>query len=428
MEYIERKIDPEVFDYLNDNEPRGVILAGIIGVGKTTLAQRLADKLKIKFRIFNFTGDDIQFRQSVADNSYYLIKNIRSQTNERALVIVDEIQKTPEILDSVKLAFDEENISFIVTGSEPQYLLKEAKKRLQRRARSFFIYPLGLNEIYSNKKFCDKITFNKWFDLLNGKSPDMLLDVKGDWNKIREDFSVFRHYGTIPLVYREKSSKAKLISLANIIDRGYVPVQGIKQEEADTILNELAKLNNREFKYQTILNKTRFKRREKINNVIDFYINSGVLTSKRRKLFIDKKSSYHIIYSFVDPGLAFYITKNFSGEGDNGFDLESIVFSQIKNWRNSFLFPYKISYFTPYLITPSEQIKYKDGEIDFIIEAGKTLIPIEVKANNNINNINVPVLKNFIRSGRSAFGIVFYQGAPWLDKKNKIYYLPLALL
>jgi len=162
--------------------------------------------------------------------------------------------------------------------------------------------------------------------------------------------------------------------------------------------------------------------------VIDFYINSGVLTSKRRKLFIDKKRSYHIIYSFVDPGLVFYITKDFSGEGDNGFDLESIVFSQIKNWRNSFLFPYKISYFTPYSITPSEQIKYKDGEIDFIIEAGKTLIPIEVKANNNINNINVPVLENFIRSGRAAFGIVFYQGAPWLDKKNKIYYLPLALL
>jgi len=428
MEYVERKIDSEVFDYLDDDEPRGVILSGIIGVGKTTLAQRLAEDLKKRFKIFNFTGDDIRFRQSVADDSYFLIKSIRSQTNERVMVIVDEIQKTPEILDSIKLAFDEENISFIVTGSEPQYLLSEAKKRLQRRARSFYIYPLGLNEIYSGKKLCDRITIDKWSDLLSGKPPDILLKAKGDWAEIRRDFSIFRYYGTIPLVFKEWSSKLKLISLANIIDRGYVPIQGIRQEEADTILYELAKLNNKEFKYQTILNKTRFKRREKINKVIDFYISNGILARKKRKLFIDKKSSYHIVYSFVDPGLAFYITKDEDRGNSNGFDLESIVFSQLNNWRNFPLFNFKVSYFTPYMVTPSEQIKYKDGEIDFIVESGETLIPIEVKANNKINNIDVPLLKNFIRSGRSDFGIVFYLGAPWLDKRNKIYYLPIALL
>jgi len=176
------------------------------------------------------------------------------------------------------------------------------------------------------------------------------------------------------------------------------------------------------------LNRTRFKRREKINKVIDFYMNSGVLASKKRKLFVDKKSSYHIVYSFIDPGLAFYIARDFLDKNDNGFDLESIVLSQIKNWRNFFLSPYEIGYYTPYLTTPSEQIKYKDGEIDFIVQAGKVLIPIEVKSNHNINNINLPVLKKFIRSGRSPFGIVFYQGAPWLDKKNNIYYLPLAVL
>lgn len=75
-----------------------------------------------------------------------------------------------------------------------------------------------------------------------------------------------------------------------------------------------------------------------------------------------------------------------------------------------------------------ESRKYKTGSIDFLIETHNSIIPIEVKTTNNLNHISTPIIEELIQSGRSKYGIVFYQGAPWLNKKKSIYYLPLAML
>ena len=429
MKYIPRHVEPEIINYLQSASPRGIILAGIIGVGKTTLVRKIIGDLGMEYACFSFSGDDLVFRQAVAADTHYIIKTIRSKTAEKALVFVDEIQKTPEILDAIKLAFDEEKISFIVTGSEPQYLLNQARKRLQRRARAFHLYPFSLNEIYSDMRLCDRVDTALWCELLEGASPNQLLRIKGNWTKIYEDYRSYRPFGTIPLIYQEKTRAEKLIAIANIINRGYMPIAGLTQNETETILTEIARLNNREFTYQTILNKTRLKRREKINAVIDFYSQNGLLLSRSRKLFSDHKQSYHTIYSFIDPGLVYYICSATHDAGtDNGFDIESVVHAQFKNWQNFYPFPHSVHYYTPYYMTPSGQIKYKTGSIDFLLEADPVIIPVEIKSTNNLNNISVHTLEDFIKSGRAEYGIVFYQGAPWLNKTKKIYYLPLAIL
>jgi len=429
MKYIPRQIEPEIIRYLHSGSPRGIILAGIIGVGKTTLVKHIIEKMKTSFVCFTFSGDDLKFRQEIAADTTYLLKTIRSKTSDRALVCIDEIQKTPEILDAVKLAFDEENISFIVTGSQPQYLLNQARQRLQRRARAFHLYPFSLNEIYSASSLCDHISPALWMNLLEGDLPDSLLEQKGDWLSIYDDFQKYRLFGTIPLVHQEKTKEEKLFAIANIINRGYQPIAGLTQLEEDTILSEIARLNNREFTYQTVLNKTRMKRREKINAVIEFYIQNGILLRRSRKLFADHKQSYHVIYSFVDPGLVYFICPPpEDSKTDNGFDLESIVHTQINNWQNYYHFPLSLHYYVPYYVTPSGQIKYKPGSIDFLIETRNSIIPIEVKTTNNLNHISTPIIEDLIRSGRSKYGIVFYQGAPWFNKKRNIYYLPFTLL
>ncbi len=429
MNYIPRQIETEIIRYINSGKPRGIILAGIIGVGKTTLVRQITEKLKDSFACFAFSGDDLKFRQAIAADTTYLLKTIRSRTSDPALVCVDEIQKTPEILDAVKIAFDEENISFIVTGSQPQYLLSQARQRLQRRARAFHLYPFSLNEIYSALNLCDQVSSTLWVNLLQGDLPESLMELKGDWLSIYNDYQKYRLFGTIPLVYREKTKEEKLIAIENIINRGYQPIAGLTQQEEDTILTEIAHLNNREFTYQTILNKTRLKRREKINTVIEFYIQNGILFQRSRKLFTDFKQSYHVIYSFVDPGIAYYICPPpGDSKTDNGFDLESVVHSQINNWQNFYHFPISTYYYVPYYVTPSGQIKYKTASIDFLIETHNSIIPIEVKTTNNLNHISTPVIEELIQSGRAKYGIVFYQGAPWLNKNKSIYYLPLAML
>ena len=429
MEYIPRKLEPILIDYLQDDLPRGVIIAGLIGVGKTTLITHALQILSREFKTFNYTGDDIQFRRSVAEDTRFLIKDIRSKTNERALIYVDEIQKTPEILDALKLAHDEENMSFIVSGSEPGFLIREVNHRLQRRAMVFHLFPLSINEIYSNQNMCEEVPMESWNAILNGVAPDHLLDVKGDWQDIYEDFSRFRATGTIPLVYREKTLLRKRQALASIIERGYYPINNLTQEQFDIIQTELARLNNREFAYQTIFRKTRINRRDKINAAINYLMDQGMLTSKRRKLFHEARLSYHVIYSFVDAGLASYLQRGDKlAQPDNGYDLESLVFSQLRNLNNISKYPLNFSYFTPYYVTPSGQVKYKDGEIDFLMDTGSNIIPVEVKATAEINRIDISILKTFMKEQNVPFGIVFYQGAPWVDKTTQLYYLPIALL
>lgn len=429
MEYVDRKLEEPLREYLLDSYPRGAIVAGIVGVGKTTMIHKVLGDLDSHFAIFKFSGDDIRFRRLVTEDSRYLIKDIRSKTNERALVFVDEIQKTPEILDALKLAYDEEGISFVVSGSEPQYLLQEAQHRLQRRARAFSLFPFSLNEIYADKGLCDLVTLEEWKEILAGALPDKLLSKKGDWAAIRKHYKLLRATGTIPLVMREKSVNRKRLALRSILERGYFQVAGLSQEQFDIIQTELANLNNREFVYQTIFNKTRLSRREKINAAIDSLISKGILVKKKRKIFVNARSSYHVIYSFVDPGLAAYLVQTGSHwSQDDGYDLESVVFSQLLNWGNVHDSRLKISYFTPYIVTPSRQIKYRDGQVDFIIEGGLYPIPVEVKSSDSLNRINTRVLSDLMKMQDIPFGIVFYQGSPWLDREKNIYYFPLALL
>lgn len=429
MEYIPRKLEPVLVDYLLDDLPRGAIVAGMVGVGKTTLVTEILKRLSSTFVPFTFTGDDVQFRKAVAEDTRYLIKTVRSQTNQRAIVFVDEIQKTPEILDALKLAHDEEGMSFVVSGSEPRYLLREAQKRLQRRARSFLLYPFSLNEIFSQQRLCESTSSDLWGLVLNGEEPHSVLELKGDWGQILREYAPLRLTGTIPFVYREKSLKRKRQSLASIIDRGYHPVRGLSQEEFDIIQTELAALNNREFTYQTIFNKTRITRREKINAGIEYLESQGYVATKRRLIFEDARSSYHVIYSFLDPGLASYLhRKDLSSVPDDGYDLESVVFSQLLNLNNTSAFNLTISYFTPYTVTPSGQIKYQAGQVDFVVQTGETLIPIEVKATGDINRIDLTNLRLLMELRSLPYGLVFYQGAPWKDPANNIYYLPLASL
>jgi predicted AAA+ superfamily ATPase len=65
MKYIPRQIESEIIRYLNSGKPRGIILAGIIGVGKTTLVKQIIEKLKASFVCFAFSVDDSEIRHEI---------------------------------------------------------------------------------------------------------------------------------------------------------------------------------------------------------------------------------------------------------------------------------------------------------------------------------------------------------------------------
>lgn len=66
---------------------------------------------------------------------------------EDKLVVIDEIQKLPELLDEVHYLIEEKKIHFLLTGSSARKLKKYGTNFLGGRARLIYFHPLTYNEL-----------------------------------------------------------------------------------------------------------------------------------------------------------------------------------------------------------------------------------------------------------------------------------------
>src|SRR3990167_6672893 len=142
--YIPRELQGNILDIFSGSQKKGLILAGIVGCGKTTLVHEVLKNLGSRYEVFEFTGDDLKFRTAVAQDTTYLTKTIRSKTSrQNVLVFIDEVQKIEQAFDAIKYAYDQSNTSFIISGSNPDFLNTTARKRLQRRADFLLLTPFS---------------------------------------------------------------------------------------------------------------------------------------------------------------------------------------------------------------------------------------------------------------------------------------------
>ena len=71
MDYVRRFLQSKIEEFFSGEAPEGLILAGIVGAGKTTLAKKVLENLKSRYSVHSFTGDDVRFRDvSVHSNRW----------------------------------------------------------------------------------------------------------------------------------------------------------------------------------------------------------------------------------------------------------------------------------------------------------------------------------------------------------------------
>jgi predicted AAA+ superfamily ATPase len=63
------------------------------------------------------------------------------------LVVIDEIQKLPQLLDEVHLLIEERGLRFLLTGSSPRKLRRGGVNLLGGRARTLILHPLVYREV-----------------------------------------------------------------------------------------------------------------------------------------------------------------------------------------------------------------------------------------------------------------------------------------
>ena len=143
MRYIKRLLEDRIRHTLDRG--KSVLLLGARQTGKTTLVNRFDHDLSV-----SFVQPDTRQRY---EKSPHLLKGeveslIPSGSGKRPLVILDEVQKVPVILDVVQDLIDRGKASFILTGSSARKLRRGAQVNLiPGRIVAFRMDPFSLQEV-----------------------------------------------------------------------------------------------------------------------------------------------------------------------------------------------------------------------------------------------------------------------------------------
>ena len=140
MEYIRRKLDIH-----NRLRQKSVLLLGPRQTGKTSYVKNeLGIEVKAKWDLLN-TRTRLQLErdpQLLYDQISALDINVESD-----VVVIDEIQKVPALLDVVHEIIEEKRIRFLITGSSARKLRKEGVNLLGGRASKVTLLPFVYEEI-----------------------------------------------------------------------------------------------------------------------------------------------------------------------------------------------------------------------------------------------------------------------------------------
>jgi len=113
-------------------------LFGPRATGKTSLLKTELKKC-IYIDLLNADILDELMRRPVA-----LAEKIK---DPKQVVVIDEIQKLPRLLDEVHRLIEEKKVRFLLTGSSARKLRREGANMLGGRAREAHLFPLTWNEI-----------------------------------------------------------------------------------------------------------------------------------------------------------------------------------------------------------------------------------------------------------------------------------------
>lgn len=159
---------------LDDENNDSVFLWGARQTGKTTLLGQLYPQAKYYDLLLAN-----EFERLLRDPS--LLSQELAYLKEGDMVIIDEVQKVPHLLDEVHSLIHRKNLRFILSGSSPHKLKRSGANLLGGRALKKILFPLVSAEIPD-------------FDLIkavnNGMIPRHYM-VKNPWERFRAYIGVY---------------------------------------------------------------------------------------------------------------------------------------------------------------------------------------------------------------------------------------------
>lgn len=363
----QRRINLKKYDDLS------VFLWGARQTGKSTfLKETYSDSLYIDLLLSQefkrYLDNPEQFRQRCIAN------------HQNRPVIVDEIQKLPELLNEIHWMIENENISFILSGSSPRKILRKNENLLGGRAIRLELYPLSYVEIPD-------------FDILRAFNNGLLPRMYDSNNASVLLEAYIGSYLEDEIIAETKIRNAEIFSRflgkAAFANGEFVNYTNIAQDcgVASTTIKE----------YYQILEET----------LLGSFVPSFQKKPKRRVVLAPK-------FYFFDIGIANFLLKRKHiewGSVDAGHSFEHYIYMELKAYAQ-----YSGKKFPIQFWHTSSQL-----EVDFIL--GDHECAIEVKATENVNNKHFKGLKAFAEEYAVKKQIIV-SNDPYIRQANEILIYP----
>lgn len=285
-------------------------------------------------------------------------------------IIIDEVQRIPELLNEVHRLIERYKYKFVLTGSSARKLKRKGPNLLAGRALTYSMHPLAALEL-------------------------------GDNFKLEHSLK----YGQLPSVYIEADPKAYLESYV----KTYLEEE-IRQEGLTRNLGAFSRfLETASFSQASVLNTASVARECAIERkVVENYFSilEDLLIAYRVPVFTKKakrRLAAHPKFYFFDAGV--YRTLRPMGPLDmpevvEGCALETLIFQEFNAINAAFNLGYKIYYWRT----------SNNTEVDFVLYGNRGIAAFEIKRSRRVENSMLRGLKAFLKDYRAARGYFIYGG------------------
>lgn len=416
---MNRLMQTQLVTWKNKNGRLPLILQGPRQVGKTYLMKWMGQALFSQYVYFNF-DERPELKAFFRDNkdinrivqALSLISGVSIQ--EHTLIILDEIQECPEALNTLKyFAEKRPELAVICAGSWLGILLNSGYSFPVGKVEFLTLHPMTFREVlpYWNPQAA---AFLEQWDTLD-PIPELF------YNDLLDAFKKYLITGGLPAVVNAFNSTHTFEVCESVLENLILSYKGdfakhpVMQDVAkigqvfDSLPSQLSR-ENKKFVYQLIRSGARAREYE---DAIQWLIKAGLVHQVKSSLkpaiplsAYDDLSAFKL-YAF-DVGIMRKLAKlspfafaegarlfvEFKGALMENYILQSLV----AQWNE----------------TPRYWTSDRTAEIDFLIQQGNAIIPIEVKSEENVKSRSLTVFyqkyQPDIRIRYSLKNLQFWEG------------------
>ncbi|MDH5642962.1 MAG: ATP-binding protein [Gemmatimonadota bacterium] len=379
-----------------------VAVMGARQTGKSTLVKHGCSDRGAMY----LTLDDLDILDEARSNPDDLVRRF-------PVVILDEVQRAPDLVLAVKRAVDErrEPGRFVLTGSANLLLMKEVADTLAGRVVYLTLAPLSRRE---------QLGFGEvgaW-DLLFRQKPNEWLAALDNSEAPVEPWEDLAKRGGYPVPAYHLTSETDRDQWFASYVRTYLERDLANLSAVEHLANLRRLMHAAALRVGNLLNQTdlardvglapttaqRYLRLLEISYQLTLVPAYSVNRTKR----LTKSPKIY----WNDTGLALHL----AGETKpRGAHLENLIASDLFAWRDTHVRRPEILYWRT----------TKGAEVDFVIEWEGELVGVEVKAARNVGNKDATHLKTFLAEYPEARGgLVLYGGDTSFRISERVYALP----